>query len=255
MIHVPDTGFPPGYIITPTGVLPRFLEFYDSLETLKVPEGTGRYRNSGPDCDSNRNRGITKLLATEVGLEWVAFLDDDQKFHSDLLLRMLGAMYEHNLDVLSALYLRKLPPFDPVWFAKIGDNGGEQRLYTEDLTRARKLGNIIPVDGVGAGFLVVRKSVFNKIEAPWFNPGPGRSYGGDVGFSMKLKAAGIPIYGLMEGIGHTIPCTITPVWNATTETWQIEFMFGYKGFVIDAPTLAEDDVADAPNDPDTDTIR
>lgn len=248
MIHIPYSNFPPGYIIVPTGVVPRFVEFYDALETLKVPEGTGRYRNSGPDCDSNRNRGVAKLLEADDGtLEWIAFLDDDQKFHPDLLMKMLGAMYEHNLDVLTPLYLRKIPPFDPVWFGKIGDDGGEQRLDLIDLARARKEGHIIPIDGLGAGFLVVRKRVFEQIEQPWFNPGPGRAYGGDVGFSQKLKKAGIQAYGLMEGIGHIMPCIITPVWNEETSTWQVEFMFGYKGFVIDAPTLQEDNAPDDPN--------
>ncbi len=252
MLHIPDSGFPPGVIIVPTGIVPRFVEFYDKLEVLKVPAGTGRYRNSGPDCDSNRNRGIAKTLEADDGsLEWMAFLDDDHTFHPDLLMKMLGAMYEHNLDVLTALYLRKIPPFDPVWFAQIGDSGGERRYQMGDLKRARKVGNIIPVDGTGGGFLVVRKNVFRMIDPPWFNPGPGRAYGGDVGFSMKLKAAGIKIYGLMEGIGHIMPCVLTPVWNEVTQTWQVEFMFGHKGFVIDAPTLAED----APNDPNPDTVR
>lgn len=231
MIPVQNSKFPPGWIIVPTGILPRFIEFWDALDLLRVPEGTGRSRNSGPDCDSNRNRGIRVVLAgTEA--QWVLFLDDDQEFDSYTLMDMLERMYTLDLPVLTKLYVRKTPPFQPVLFED-ADAPAQTRINYTKLTELRKENEVQQIGACGGGCLLVRRNVLEQLTDPWFNPGPGRSYGGDIGFCRKLKAAGIPLHAWLAPVGHNMPSTITPRWNEAEQRWQIEFLFGGKGFLLD----------------------
>src|SRR5690349_3364538 len=197
------------------------------MDTLKIPALTGKARNSGPDCDSNRNRGIREFLAQPAELEWAFFTDDDQVFEPGTLVdEMLPLLYDHEgIDVLTKLYVRKTPPFQPVLF---GDAyaAGSTRITFSELAEMRKQSELHIVGACGGGCLLVRRAVLEQLSDPWFNPGPGRSFGGDIGFCRKLKDAGIPLYALLRGVGHLMPTSIAPVWNEATESWQLEFLFG-----------------------------
>lgn len=238
MIPVQNSGFPPGWIVIPTGMTPRFVEFWDSISLLKVPDGTGRSRNSGPDCDSNRNRAIRTML-TQPQAEWAFFVDDDQEFQQDVLMNMLDIMYEANFDVLTGLYTRKTPPFQPVLFREV-ERTAETRMTTTELSEIRSRGNVVKVGACGAGCLLVKRKVLERVFTEsangtkyWFTPGPNRSYGGDIGFCKLLKKAGVDIYAWLEGIGHVMPSVIRLVWSEEGQKWQLEFTFGGRGFRVD----------------------
>ena len=240
MIPVQGSKFPPGWIVTPTGMVPRFLEFWDSVEALRAPEGTGRGRNSGPDCDSNRNRSIRTML-TQTTAAWALFLDDDQEFGPDTLMNMLEIMYNTqgiDVKVLTALYTRKTPPFQPVLF---GDpyQTIETRMTTTELSALRKQGNLVKVGGCGAGCLLVKREVLESVYTEnengtkyWFSPGPNRMFGGDIGFCRLLKDSNVDVYAWLEPVGHIMPSVIRLVWSDELQTWQLEFTFGGAGFRV-----------------------
>lgn len=64
MQAVKDCGFPAGTIVIAAADLPRYWEFSQSLESLRVPEGTISRLCRGPDITMNLNQGIQLMLGS-----------------------------------------------------------------------------------------------------------------------------------------------------------------------------------------------
>jgi hypothetical protein len=133
------------------------------------------------------------LCKNTIG-DWLLMLDMDHAFGPDLLARMLYALNSFRvdgqpIDVLTALYHYRVPPFNPVMYAFDKNEKlatlvawGEQRL--------------VPVDSAGAGCLMIRKSVIQRIykelkEEPFTITPP---YSEDNSFFMRLRKLGIKAY-------------------------------------------------------------
>ena len=82
--HV-ESEFPPGTVVVPTSGTPRFIEFYDSLEQLRVPLGTRLTRTESSDLVRALNTACDQLHG-----EWMFLLGDDHTFDPDVLLRLLS---------------------------------------------------------------------------------------------------------------------------------------------------------------------
>ena len=233
---IPVTSpFPPGLIVIVTGMIPRFHEFVDSFDALHVPDGTCKIRRGGPDCDTNRNVSI-RMMPPES--KWALFLDDDQEFASDTLMRLLYGLYENpGIDALTGWYVRKTPPFGPVLF-KVNQPGSAQtfdRLTYRELAEARKHGPLFQIGACGGGMLLMRREALDRIGDPWFSPGPGRQWGGDLGLGGAMLHSGMKLFAdLSIPVGHTMPAVITPEWDEAEQQWYVRFSFGGKGFRIPA---------------------
>lgn len=240
-----ESPFPPGAVVVPTGVTPRFHEFYDSLGVLLVPEESARLRLGGPDCDTNRNRAL-RNLSDET--RWVLFLDDDQTFGSDILIRMLDTMYgRQGVDALTGWYTKKTPPFPPILFRdSVQDDGPAfDRLTLNDVVKAKKSGQLLKVSACGGGILLVKRETLDAIQSvdpngnpTWFIPGPGRAWGGDVGFGKALKDKGLNLWcDLTISVGHCMAAVITPEWDG--DELNIKFAFGDRSFSLPARLFPE----------------
>lgn len=101
-------------------------------------------------------------LVSQMQGDWLLQLDTDITFEPDLLGRMLNRMDKFNIDILVGMYLYKNPPHPPV-------------LYGYDKQKKSKFvfgdwqvdADLIPIKGAGAGCLLVRKSVFDKLTNPF----------------------------------------------------------------------------------------
>lgn len=131
----------------------------------------------------NRNNIIDAAIERDV--DYVLFIDSDMIFDGDILLDLL----KHDRDIVSALCVKKRPPYNPVASVvnKDGkyvprDNLGEGRFYSD-------------LDGVGTAFVLIKTDVFRKIKRPWFASPPylGTVMGEDYYFSQKAKEAGYDI--------------------------------------------------------------
>jgi len=230
-----ECGLPPGAVIFPTGVTPRFHEFYDSLDLLLVPstdtEDSARLRLGGPDCDTNRNRAIRNLPPE---CRWALFLDDDQVFPRDILVRMLTTMFGFpDIDALTAWYVKKTPPFAPIIFKDAPEDSeiAFDRLTNSDVIELKKQGPIHQIAACGGGMLLVERETLDTIGDPWFSPGPGRKWGGDIGFGKALKDHGLKLWvDLALPVGHAMPTVITPEWDGDKLNYR--FSFGDNSFVL-----------------------
>jgi hypothetical protein len=90
--------------------------------------------------------------------EWLLMLDADHSFDPDLLVRMLNRMTTNNLDVLTGFYQFKKPPYAPVLFVR---NADEKPVSV--ICDWSPEADIIEVSSAGAGCLLVKRKVFDRI--------------------------------------------------------------------------------------------
>jgi hypothetical protein len=101
---------------------------------------------SGMTFDHARNTGCLKLL--ELGYEWLFFLDSDVIPPADAILRLIA----HKQPIVSGLYYRRNNPICPVMLRNVP--GGGRTWVTE-----YKIPDLMEVDFVGAGCLLIHRSV------------------------------------------------------------------------------------------------
>lgn len=105
-----------------------------------------------------RNQLVKDMLG-----DWLFMLDCDHAFAPDILARMLYLMNTlskngEQIDILSAMYHYRLPPHGPSAF-----HWNEKHTGFVQLGDWAKEARVIQVDATGAGTLLVRKSVFERI--------------------------------------------------------------------------------------------
>lgn len=121
--------------------------------------------------------------------EWTLMLDTDQQFPPDLLGNLLRTLREHSMDVLTGVYHQKAPPHLPLLYRARRD-GSFQIL--SDFPREQPF----RIAAAGAGCLLVRNEVFERIEAE-LGEGPfdiRPPYSEDLSFCRRLQDLEIEIW-------------------------------------------------------------
>lgn len=179
--------------------------FQVSLDSLKVVPRTGVFRAVGGVLPAARNK-IVKA-AQEMDAEYILFLDDDTLLESDLLLKLLS----HNLDIVVGNCLFRKPPFAPLLFQRIHDDASYYQYFLEDSKRS----GLIKIEGAGMGAVLIKTSIFYKLEQPYFtfersklNPD---DYAEDLPFWKRIKDLGIEVYAdLTAKLGHIASVAVWP---------------------------------------------
>jgi len=166
-----------------------------------------------------RNTVVQKFLAT--GIEWLYMADTDTMWDSRTIPKLLS----NNKAAVSGLVMQVGEPPFPLMFRRIADFGFKgagvfQQIH--DYTN----GELLQVDAVGAGSLLVHRDAFLAIAkqmprfvAQWFEQ---ESVGDnliteDFTFCIRLAKAGIPMY---VDTGATIGHLKTVVLRALPRAWQ-----------------------------------
>lgn len=131
-----------------------------------------------------------ELVLQTIG-DWLLMLDCDHAFAPDLLARMLWHMNAYELDVLTAMYHSRIPPYYPVLYHWNEKNTGCVQLLDWD-----KSAHVFQVGSAGGGSLLVRRSVFERIyeelkEEPFSIIPP---FSEDHSFFRRLQTLGIKAY-------------------------------------------------------------
>lgn len=192
----------------------RYTLFTVSLMNIQHPPNTVPDWGISTFIPGARNSLVERAL--ERGSEWILFLDDDHVWPSDHLMRLL----KHDEMIVGSLYMRRQPPFVPLAFSHMDEDG----TYTAiDLTTLPGEG-LLQVHAVGTAGLLVKSEVFRAIEYPWFEWGKVGNWeaGEDIIFCEKAREAGFNIYVDLEAqLGHMAPSAIWPTW--VDEEWAIGF--------------------------------
>lgn len=126
------------------------------------------------------------LEAKAIGAEYMLWLDSDMVFPATTALRLLG----HKTPVVAANYVRRQPPFKGVAYQKIGDWENPLPYKLQD--------NLVEVEGIGMGCMLVKTSILDEITQPYFEfgwtPQSNDWLGEDMYFCQKIAQAGYKIY-------------------------------------------------------------
>lgn len=149
---------------------------------------TGGYIHPDHATGSGQILARNELVKKMQG-DWLLQIDSDHTFDPDLLVRMLALFETNQLDVLVGLYHMKDPPHNPVLYQY--QNGEYKAILNWGQRDTVKL---LPIDAAGAGCLLVRRSVFDRIKAEFncepFDPCPPFKWD-DFNFFERCRRMGI----------------------------------------------------------------
>lgn len=214
-----------GLVGIPCAESSRHSLFWSHLAGLRLPPATAITVASGSSPAQNRNMIISTMLATPT-IEWVMFLDDDHIIPPDTVHRLLA----HNVDIVSALYLHRSPPFRPLVFASF-DPSGSGGVAWREMTREDK--GLVECAAVPAGGLLVRRRVFECLPRPWFRLGQidAEEWGDDIDFCRRVGTHG-------DGLRFKIHCDLDLVFGHLT-TMELRPYRGEGGVWLTAALRGE----------------
>ena len=146
--------------------------------------------------------------------DYALWLDSDMVFDADLLEKMIKKLQDEDLDILTGLYFRRVPPYSPVLFDTLeyGENKATWTEYTDLPENA-----LIEVGGCGFGCVLMTTDVLMSVQAKFgtmFQPMQG--LGEDLAFCWRARQCGYKIMcdtGLV--VGHVGQCvTNDHYWRA-----------------------------------------
>jgi hypothetical protein len=122
------------------------------------------------------------MEAQNIGAEYMLWLDSDMVFPATTAMRLMA----HNEDVVAANYIRRQLPAKGVAYEKIGDWEDPLPFEIQD--------TLVPVEGIGMGCMLMKTSILQEIEQPWFEfrwtPKSNDHLGEDMIFCQKMAAKG-----------------------------------------------------------------
>ena len=147
----------------------------------------------GPYIHENREEVV--LAAQKGGYSHLFFVDWDMILGQSVPKRLL----EHNKNIVAALYRVKTIPTRPVTLMEDG-----RQMTMEEIPK-----ELFKCYATGAGAMMIKMSVFDKIERPWFSHDPtSKIEGEDVWFCKKAREAGFNIF-----VDPNIPTNHTGLFN------------------------------------------
>ena len=163
--------------------------FAQSLSTLEKIGECKLAMKSGSLIYTSRNS--LAMMAIQMDADFVFWLDSDMVFKSDTLVRMMDVLQKNDLDILTGLYFRRVPPYSPVLFDKLEQNG-EVTEFTEFSSVPNGL---FEVGGCGFGCVLMKTDVFFDVQSKYGNMfAPMGNNGEDVAFCMRARCCGYKIY-------------------------------------------------------------
>lgn len=165
--------------------------FCQSLAQLQKVGECVLTMKSGSLIYTSRNALATIAIQSEA--DYVFWLDSDMVFKPDILVRMMETLQKNDLDILSGLYFRRVPPYSPVLFEKLDITSETE---TADYAEYQKIPDgMFEVAACGFGCVLMKTDVFFDVQAKFGNMfAPIGNNGEDVAFCWRARECGYKIY-------------------------------------------------------------
>lgn len=162
--------------------------FCGSLAQMQKPENCFFAMKIGSLIYAARNDLATMALQSEC--DYVFWLDADMVFKPDTLIRMMDTLQKNDLDILTGLYFRRVPPYTPVLFDKL-DMSGDVCDWSEFKEIPEGL---FEVGGCGFGCVLMKTDVFFDVQSKHGNMfAPIANNGEDIAFCWRARDCGYKI--------------------------------------------------------------
>jgi hypothetical protein len=159
--------------------------------------------------DDKRNSAVEAFLKTDC--THLLFMDSDTIAEPESLKKLL----DDDKDVVSAVIYKKGGDHSPCF------GFYDEKTRTFHTPMPFPYNELIPVDTVGTGFVLIKRSVLEKVKAPWFECYDKGQAGEDVYFCAKCKDAGVQIY---VDTGCHLGHVATP-YIVTNETYEMSLLW------------------------------
>jgi Glycosyl transferase family 2 len=155
----------------------------------------GQYIHVTRSTSSDRSAARNSLYRSMLG-EWLWMSDSDHQFEPDILARMLAVFEQlkpngERIDVLTAVYRYKVPPYIPVLYHYDPPTG--KHCHIAELDWSQPLRRI---DCAGAGCIMIRRCAMDRVaselhESPFDETDPLSE---DFSWFARLRKLGIKAY-------------------------------------------------------------
>ena len=139
---------------------------------------------------TSRNTLATRAIQTEA--DYVLWLDSDMVFEPDLLERLMKTLTENDLDIVTGLYFRRVPPYSPVLFKDltlIRDTFFEWSEFKEVPS------DLFEVAGCGFGCVLMKTDAFFDVQSKFGNMfAPIGNTGEDLAFCWRARECGYKVW-------------------------------------------------------------
>lgn len=189
-----------GTIAILTGEIARYSRFWLALTATAKPGPIKMIVKIGLNIAEARNQALREAKG-----DWIWFLDDDQYWPPDTLVKLL----ERNVDIVQPLILMRQYPFSPVHMGPPTEDGSKYWRYA--LVPGES--GLKECHAVGTGGMLIRRAVWETIPEPWFEIGQlnPEVLSEDIIFCKKAKDRGFKIYcDLDHPMGHLTPVELWP---------------------------------------------
>lgn len=163
--------------------------FCYSLATLEKVGECKLIMKSGAMIYAARDDFAMKAIQGEY--DYVFWMDSDMQFPANALTKLLEDIREKDLDMVTGLYFRRIPPYSPVLFDKLEINGVEA-----DWSEFQSIPEgLFEVGGCGFGCVLMKTDLFFDVQSKFgqmFTP-IGRN-GEDVAFCWRARQCGYKIW-------------------------------------------------------------
>lgn len=187
----------------------------------------------GTRTDANRN-AILKQALDDGTVDYILWLDADMLYPAQIIERYFDVVNDLKLsiDVIGCLYFKRAYPYDPIAYTLNNDDNKHIKPYKTILPSAIRDDEVLEVDGLGYGGMMVNMSVYEKLgDKKWTVYGKNFHLPFDVEehlthdlmFCRDVKAAGLSIKlhgGVRPGHFCLHPVTIDDWRRATEETFE-----------------------------------
>lgn len=136
------------------------------------------------------SRNELATAAIQIEADYVFWLDSDMVFKPDTLIRMMETLKANDLDILTGLYFRRVPPYSPVLYNKIEIDGVACDFSEFD----RIPDELFEVGACGFGCVLMKTDVFFDVQAKFGNMfSPIGNNGEDVAFCWRARQCGYKV--------------------------------------------------------------
>jgi hypothetical protein len=152
--------------------------------------------------------------ARGINAQYLFMFDDDMIVMPDLFERL----FKHQKDIVAALAFTRLPPYKPVVYnLNKGWDAVEKSDYYLNMTAEHyPKDQLVECDAVGFGAVLIKLSLLDKMEKPWFMTTSGA--GEDIHFCHMAGRSGAHIFvDTATKIGHLGERVII-----TEETYELQ---------------------------------
>ena len=212
-----------------TGENVRRPDFYDFFTMLEKPNGCLILPSH--DRSPAHGRNLLIYAAQEHNCDRILFIDDDMAFGPDALIKLL----EHDVDVVTGLYINRAYPHQPVVFDLANDEGWTAPMYLIDKPQLR------PIVAAGFGFLLIKLSVFSRLEKPYVRLGElnNEQWCDDIGFFNRVRQANITsmFCDMNVLLGHMGRVTIWPEYK--DGKWYTKYDTDGSGSILTPQVMPE----------------